>query len=142
MAVLDGSLAREQDRRTFFQAQVLFWMLRATDDHAKNFSLFLRPGGRYQLSPLYDVLSVYPILGEGAAKVSPFKARMAMAVRSKNAHWKIRDIFRRHWLAVGVRHGVVTPDGRPAQFVVDALVERTPQVIAEVRGLLPADFPV
>lgn len=29
----------------FFQAQLLFWMLCATDGHAKNFSLFLRPGG-------------------------------------------------------------------------------------------------
>ncbi len=141
MAVLDGSLAREQDRRTFFQAQVPFWMLCATDGHAKNFSLLLRPGGRYQLTPLYDVLSVYPILGEGAAKVSPFKARMAMAVRSTNAHWKMRDILRRHWLAVGTRYGVVTPDGRPTQFVIDDLVERTPKVVAEVRELLPKDFP-
>jgi serine/threonine-protein kinase HipA len=59
--VLDGSLAREQDRRDFFKAQLLFWMLCATDGHAKNFSLALRPGGRYQLTPLYDVLSAYPV---------------------------------------------------------------------------------
>lgn len=44
--VLDGSMTREQDRRTFFMAQLLFWMLCATGGHAKNFSLFLRPGGR------------------------------------------------------------------------------------------------
>lgn len=44
--VLDGSMTREQDPRTFFMAQLLFWMLCATDGHAKNFSLFLRPGGR------------------------------------------------------------------------------------------------
>ena len=40
-----------EDRRTFYSAQVLFWMLRAIDGHAKNFSLFLNPGGRYQLTP-------------------------------------------------------------------------------------------
>lgn len=139
--VLEGSMAREQDRRTFFQAQVLFWMLCATDGHAKNFSLFLRPAGRYQLTPLYDVLSAYPVLGEGPGKISPFKAKMAMAVRSKNAHWKMRDILRRHWLALGTRHGIVSDDGRQVQFILDDLVARTPGVVGAVRAKLPADFP-
>lgn len=139
--VLEGSLAREQDRRTFFQAQVLFWMLCATDGHAKNFSLFIRPGGRYQLTPLYDVLSAYPVLGEGPSKISPFKAKMAMAVRAKNAHWAWRDILRRHWLELGTRHGVVTADGHPAHAILDDLVARTPEVIAQVRRQLPPGFP-
>ncbi|WP_436127673.1 type II toxin-antitoxin system HipA family toxin [Acidovorax sp. LjRoot117] len=139
--VLEGSMAREQDRRTFFQAQVLFWMLCATDGHAKNFSLFLRPAGRYQLTPLYDVLSAYPVLGEGPGKISPFKAKMAMAVRSKNTHWKMRDILRRHWLALGTRHGIVSDDGRQVQFILDDLVARTPGVVGAVRAKLPADFP-
>lgn len=140
--LLEGSLAREQDRRDFFTAQLLFWMLCATDGHAKNFSLFLRPGGRYQLTPLYDVLSVYPVLGEGPSKVSPHRARMAMAVRSRNAHWKIRDILRRHWLALGARHGVVTGDGREVRFLIDDLVARTPAVISAVRAMLPDGFPM
>lgn len=141
MNVLDGSMSRELDRRTFFQAQILFWMLCAPDGHAKNFSLFLRPGGRYQLTPLYDVLSAYPVLGEGPTKVSPFKAKMAMAVRSKNPHWKMREILRRHWVAAGVRYGVVTEDGRQAQHIVDDLVERTPLVVATVQQMLPDHFP-
>ena len=135
-------MTREQDHRVFFQAQVLFWMLCATDGHAKNFSLFIRPGGRYQLTPLYDVLSAYPVLGEGPSMISPFKAKMAMAVRSKSAHWKMRDILRRHWLAVGARHGVITDDGRPAGSVVDDLVTRTPDVVAAVRQQLPPGFPL
>src|SRR3546814_19834962 len=109
-------------------------MLCATDGHAKNFSLLLRPGGAYALAPLYDVLSAYPVLGEGPGRLSPFRAKMAMAVRSKNAHWRIRDIKRRHWLEVGKRHGVVSPDGREAQFIVDDLVNRTPEVVSTVRG--------
>jgi serine/threonine-protein kinase HipA len=141
MDVLEGSITRYEDRRTFFQAQVIFWLLCATDGHAKNFSLFLRPGGRYQLTPLYDVLSAYPILGAGPGKMSSFKAKMAMSVRSKNAHWKMREILRRHWLAVGEHHGVTTPDGRGAAFVIDDLVERTPQVIETVRAQLPMNFP-
>ena len=139
--LLEGSLAREQDRRVFFQAQVLFWMLCATDGHAKNFSLFIRPGGRYQLTPLYDVLSAYPVLGEGPSKISPHKSKLAMAVRTKNAHWRTLDILRWHWLELGTRHGVVTADGRPAQAVVDDLVARTPEALAVVRARLPHGFP-
>ncbi len=139
--VLEGSLARELDRRVFFQAQMLFWMLCATDGHAKNFSLFVRPGGRYQLTPLYDVLSAYPVLGDGPSKISPHKAKLAMAMRTKNAHWKMKDILRRHWLELGTRHGVVTTDGRPAQAAVDDLVARTPEALAQVRAQLPRGFP-
>ena len=138
--VLDGSMTREQDRRDFFKAQLLFWMLCATDGHAKNFSLFLRPGGRYQLTPLYDVLSAYPVLGEGPSKISPFKAKMAMAVRSKNAHWKMRDILRRHWLALGARHGVLTDQGHEVEHLIDQVVEQTPAVIAAVNARLPHGF--
>ncbi|WP_425306154.1 type II toxin-antitoxin system HipA family toxin [Cupriavidus gilardii] len=141
MDTLAGSTTRDDDRRTFFQAQVLFWMLRATDGHAKNFSLFLRPEGRYQLTPLYDVLSAYRIIGETPGKLSPFSVRMAMAVRSRNAHYKMREIQRRHWVAVGERHGVITPDGRSAQYVVDDLAQRAPRVVQTVREQLPANFP-
>ena len=141
MGLLETSRQSERDRRTFFLSQVLFWMLCAPDGHAKNFSLFLRPGGAYELTPLYDVLSAYPILGEGPGKLSPFRAKMAMAVRSKNPHWVMRDIRRRHWLAMGERYGVVTPDGRGARFVVDDLVARTPDVVSVVRAKLPQGFP-
>jgi len=139
--VLDGSMTREQDRRVFFQAQVLFWMLCATDGHAKNFSLFIRPGGRYQLAPLYDVLSAYPVLGEGPSNISPHQAKLALAVRTKNVHWKMKDILRRHWLDLGTRHGIVATDGRPAQAVIDDLVARTPEALAKVSAQLPPGFP-
>lgn len=138
--VLDGSMTREQDCRDFFKAQLLFWMLCATDGHAKNFSLFLRPGGRYQLTPLYDVLSAYPVLGKGPSNLSPFKAKMAMAVRSTNAHWKMRDILRRHWLALGMRHGVLTEDGREVDHLIEDIVARTPEVIAKVSAGLSQGF--
>lgn len=63
MDTLLGSLTPAQDRRTFMRTQVLFWLLTATDGHAKNFSLFILPEGQYQLTPLYDILSAYPIMG-------------------------------------------------------------------------------
>lgn len=141
MSVLSGSITPEQDKRTFFTAQVLFWMLCAPDGHAKNFSLFIRPGGRFQLTPLYDVISAYPILGNEPNQISPFKVKLAMAARGKNAHWKMNDIQRRHWLAVGARHGVVTADGQSVEALLDDLVARTPEVITRVRQALPEGFP-
>lgn len=141
MTLLATSHAPDRDRRTFFQAQVLFWMLCATDGHAKNFSIFLRQGGAYELTPLYDVLSVYPIIGKGANQLSPYRAKMAMAVRSKNPHWVMRDILRRHWIALGTEHGVVSPDGQGVEHVLDDLVARTPGVVKTVRALLPVGFP-
>lgn len=141
MQVLEGSIARDADRRSFYRAQLVFWMLCATDGHAKNFSLFLRPGGRYQMAPLYDVLSAYPVLGTGAGNISPFKAQMAMAVRSRNAHWKMREILRRHWLAEGQRHAILTEDGRQVDVLIDDMIAQTPAVVAAVRSRLPTDFP-
>lgn len=140
MDVLDGSMTREQDRRDFFKAQLLFWLLCATDGHAKNFSLFLRPGGRYQLTPLYDVLSAYPVLGDGPGRISPLRARMAMAVRAKNAHWKMPDIQRRHWVALGVRQGILTAEGRNAEHLIDETLAQVSTVIRQVETLLPAGF--
>jgi serine/threonine-protein kinase HipA len=141
MKLLSTSRDPDRDRRMFFQAQVLFWMLRATDGHAKNFSIFLRPGGAYELTPLYDVLSAYPVIGTGANQLSPFKAKMAMAVRSKNTHWVMRDIVRRHWLAAGAEYGVVTQDGRGTEAVLDDMAAQTPEVVRTVRALLPEGFP-
>ncbi len=141
LEVLSGSVDPRQDRRVFFQAQILFWMLCPTDGHAKNFSLFLRPGGAYASTPLYDVLSAYPILGEGPDRLSPHRARMAMAVRGRDAHHRMRDIRRQHWQAMGERHGILTPDGGAASRVIDDLVERTSDVVRTVRDALPADFP-
>lgn len=141
MKLLSTSQDPDRDRRIFFQAQLLFWMLRAPDGHAKNFSLHLRQAGSYGLTPLYDVLSAYPVIGAGAHMLSPFKVRMAMAVRSRNAHWRMHDIQRRHWLALGARHGVVTPQGRDAACVIDDLLARTPQAVQQTRSVLPDSFP-
>ena len=73
--------------------------------------------------------------------MSPFKAKMAMAVRSKNAHWKMRDILRRHWVALGARHGVLDEGGRGVEHLIDDIAARTPEVIAKVRTQMPEGFP-
>ncbi len=39
---------------------ILQCLLGATDGHLKNFSVHIAPGGHYQLTPFYDLLSAYP----------------------------------------------------------------------------------
>jgi serine/threonine-protein kinase HipA len=141
LKILEGSAESGADRRTFFQAQLIFWMLRACDGHAKNFSLAIGAGGSYRLTPLYDILSFWPILGNGPNKVSPYKAKLAMAVRGKNPHYKISEILPRHWREAGERFGIVSAEGRPAQHIIDDLAQRTPAVIRAVKSQLPAGFP-
>lgn len=141
MGLLATSASPQQDRRTFFLAQLLFWMLRAPDGHAKNFSLSIRPEGAYALTPLYDVMSAWPVIGDGPNMLPEPKVKMAMAIRSTNAHWKMREIQPRHWLALGKRYGVLDDEGRTVERLIEEVVERTPQVVAGVEAILPADFP-
>jgi serine/threonine-protein kinase HipA len=108
LRILDGSSKAIADKRAFVRAQILFWMLAATDGHAKNFSLFHERGGTYRLTPLYDVLSAWPILGRGPNTLDGHKVKLAMAVRGKNAHWKINEIKARHWDAVAKLAGCRT----------------------------------
>jgi serine/threonine-protein kinase HipA len=141
MSLLATSETPQADRRTFLLAQLVFWMLRAPDGHAKNFSLSIRPRGAYRLAPLYDVMSAWPLIGEGPGRLSEHKIRMAMAIRSANAHWKMKEIQRRHWLALGKRYGVLADGGRAIDAILDDVIARTPRVVAEVGAALPAGFP-
>jgi serine/threonine-protein kinase HipA len=141
MSLLAMSETPQTDRRTFLLAQLVFWMLRAPDGHAKNFSLSIRPRGAYRLAPLYDVMSAWPLIGEGPGRLSEHKIRMAMAIRSANAHWKMKEIQRRHWLALGKRYGVLADGGRAIDAILDDVIARTPRVVAEVGAALPAGFP-
>jgi len=130
--------AAEVDLRTFYSAQVLFWMLRAIDGHAKNFSLFLNPGGRYQLTPLYDVLSAWPVIGSGPGQWAQQEIKMAMAwYGTKGRTYKPLQIQRRHLISTAKRLGL----GGVADTIVDELVARTPAVIDSVRAELPSSFP-
>ena len=82
----------ETDLVTFFRSQLLFWMLAATDGHAKNFSLRLLPGGRYELTPLYDVLSAWPVTGQGANLLNYKELKLAMALHSTNRHYLLETV--------------------------------------------------
>lgn len=137
-SLLAQSASAAEDLRTFFCAQVLFWMLRAIDGHAKNFSLFLLPGGSYRLTPLYDVLSAWPVIGKGAGQWPEQELRLAMAWHgSKSRTSKPLQVQRRHLISTASRMGL----GAEAGALVEDLVARTPAVIQELQVQLPPGFP-
>lgn len=125
------------DRATFFKTQILFWMLAATDGHAKNFSVHIEAGGRFRLTPIYDVLSVYPILGRGPGRLDPHDAQLAMSLRGKNRHRKLLGIRRRHWNETARKCGI--PVG--AEPWIEEILAQIEPAIAQVKQILPSTFP-
>lgn len=93
MNFLDGSNNRIEDKHQFMRAQIVFFLLNATDGHGKNFSIELSNNG-YGLCPIYDVLSLSPSLVNRQIEVK--QATLAMGV-GKSKKRKIREILKRHF---------------------------------------------
>ena len=138
MKLLFGSRNALYDRIEFFKTQILFWMLAAIDGHAKNFSIFIEPEGRFVLTPVYDVLSAYPVMGHSSSQLSPEKVRMAMAVHGKNRHYRWRNIHARHWIRTAELSGL---NKKMAKDVMNELAGKTMAVIDAVSTQLPSGFP-
>ena len=120
MELLSNSLTPIVDRETFMKTLVCSWLIAATDAHAKNFSIYLKPDG-FQLTPTYDVLSVYPYFGQGS--IQSKKIKMAMAMIGKNRHYIWDDIQRRHFISTA----------RHVKFSVDRMVE----IIEDIKKNFP-----
>jgi serine/threonine-protein kinase HipA len=135
--ILQGSESRDDDLATLLRAQLLFWMLAATDGHAKNFSIHLLREGRYRLTPLYDVLSAWPIVGPRNDQVHRQKLRLAMAVRGKNKHYRIAQIQRRHFNMMARRCGF----GNDMEPIILEVIGETASIVDKVSRRLPKRFP-
>ncbi|NTW68784.1 MAG: type II toxin-antitoxin system HipA family toxin [Chlorobiaceae bacterium] len=138
MNLLLGSSRAEEDRKAFFRAQVAFWLLCAIDGHAKNFSIFIDRGGSYNLTPLYDVLSAYPVMGSGTGMLSSQKVKMAMALRGKNKHYLWNTLQKHHFLSTATRCGF---DASSCADIIGDMISKTPAVIDRVSNELPPGFP-
>lgn len=135
--VLGGSQRARADLRTLLASQVAFWLLAATDGHAKNFSIRLHAGGSYALTPLYDVLSAWPIIGTGRNQFAWRNAKLAMAFSGKNRHYTLATILRRHFNATAARCGW----GESAEDLMGDLLARVGPAIDAVGAALPSGFP-
>ncbi|WP_174274245.1 type II toxin-antitoxin system HipA family toxin [Sphingomonas bacterium] len=135
MTLLTGSNDPAADRLTFFRAQVAFWLLGATDGHAKNFSLFLRPEGTFELAPLYDVLSAQPMVDCRHIGRNAFKLSMAVGNSGK---YRLNEIHGRHFVETGKACGLSAPR---ISRILDELREQIVTAIETVNTSLPTDFP-
>lgn len=133
--LLKGSDVPDEDQKTLFKAQVIFWLLGAPDGHAKNFSIRLAPGSRYRLTPVYDVVSAQPSVD--AKQIRLNKMKMAMAI-GKTRHYIVHTIVRRHFVETADQCSL------PATLVRDVLDEirdTGKDSIDTVIAGLPGDFP-
>jgi serine/threonine-protein kinase HipA len=95
------------------------------------------PGGRYALTPLYDIMSIWPVEGDGGNQWSWHKAKLAMAVAGKNRHYLMKDIQRRNFNAMAARCFY----GADAEPLIGRLIDATPVAIETVAAVLPVGFP-
>lgn len=136
LTLLKGSDAPAVDRQTVFMAQILFWLIGATDGHAKNFSIFLSPGGGYRLTPLYDVLTAQPSLD--SRQIERKQMKLAMSVGSRR-HYRIAEILGRHFVQTGEEAGL------PKTLInkaIEDMADNAADALEKTARTLPADFPV
>ncbi len=136
MTLLSSSINAEENRKQFMKSIFLFWLLGAIDGHAKNFSIFLKQRGRFELTPVYDVISAFPLIEK---KLVDFKdIKMAMALHSKNNHYHLSDIVARHWFSQSKRDNFPEAEMRK---IMTQTINTLDDVITNVAASLPADFP-
>jgi serine/threonine-protein kinase HipA len=136
MQVLLGARNADADRETFFRSQILFWLLAATDGHAKNFSIFIEPGGSYRLTPMYDVISAYPLMQTNALPKQ--KVKMAMALRGTKNYYLWSMIQPRHFMSTAK---AINFSSKRAKQILVEMLEQVGQVVEQVSGKLPPEFP-
>jgi serine/threonine-protein kinase HipA len=103
----------------------------------KNFSIFLERKGRYTLTPLYDVVSAYPVLGHGIGMIPKQKLTMAMAVTGTNRHYEWAKVQKKHWLELAHTTG----PSLLMDEIINEILQKVSSAIREVTAKLPQGFP-
>lgn len=135
LTLLKGSDDPEYDQKMFMKAMIVFWLMGATDSHAKNFSVFLGPGGRFHMTPLYDVMSAQPYFDTG--QIARNKVKLALSV-GKRGHYTVNTIVPRHFIETAEESGM---PARTVQALLEELLVQTPDAIDIVLKNLPPNFP-
>lgn len=133
--LLKGSDTPDKDRLAFLKTQILFWLMAATDGHAKNFSVFLLPGGRFRMTPLYDVISVQPSIDAG--QLQRQKVKLAMSVGTKR-HYLVDEIVPRHFGQIAAQSGL---GADAARQLFDEIAGDFEAAWGAVQHDLPGNFP-
>lgn len=124
-----------EDRRAFLKAQIIFWLMGATDGHAKNFSIAHQPGGAFVMTPLYDIISAQPIVDARRIETNRFK--MAMSAGDNN-HYRMDEIQKRHFEQTSDVAGM--PKGTVDELTAE-LEAVLPTAIEEIEALADNTIP-
>lgn len=135
LRLLGGSDDANADRRNFLKALIVFWLLGATDGHAKNFSIFISPGGGFHMAPLYDVVSAQPSLDSNQIRQNQMKLAMAVGT---NRHYAMGSITSRHFVQSAEKAGL---GRRVALDIIDDVLKNGAPALANVMEGLPKGFP-
>ena len=135
MDLLKASDQSKEDRLIFLRAQVVFWLMGAIDGHAKNFSIFLAPGGSFRLTPLYDIMSVDPAIAMG--QLSYGQAKLAMAV-GDHRHYRLDEIVLRHWQQTAKRCDV---NSNAANDLFEDITDSVDRAVEQTANQIPEKFP-
>ncbi|WP_437598914.1 HipA N-terminal domain-containing protein [Escherichia coli] len=135
--ILMGSSEALKDRYDFMKFQVFQWLIGATDGHAKNFSVFIQAGGSYRLTPFYDIISAFPVLGGTGIHISDLKLAMGLNA-SKGKKTAIDKIYPRHFLATA--KVLRFPEVQMHEILSD-FARMIPAALDNVKTSLPTDFP-
>lgn len=138
MKLLSNSDNAVIDKQNFFKSQILFYLLAATDGHAKNFSISHLPNNHFKMTPLYDVLSIHPLIGNKSHQIAEQKVKMAMAIRGSQNYYHLHKIQYRHFIAQGKAVGFIEQE---VATIINSVVSHVDNVIQRVSQLLPDNFP-
>ncbi|MDK9790645.1 type II toxin-antitoxin system HipA family toxin [Vibrio sp. D431a] len=137
MDVLTGSSNALRDRVAFFSFLIFQWLIGATDGHAKNFSLFIDRNNSYSLTPFYDVMSAFPVVGKKG--LHPKQLKLAMSLKgSKGKKYQISKIFKRHFIDTAELVGI---DKRLVDEMVVQFQAELPKALAAVTEDVRKDYP-
>ena len=135
LRLLQTSNRPDEDQRLFLKAQIVFWLMAATDGHAKNFSLFLEPGARFKMAPLYDIMSAQP--NYDAGQIRRRQLKLAMAVGSRRTY-PIFGIAPHHF---GQSAKAASMSDEVAAHIFAEVAESLEEALEHTISAMPEGFP-
>jgi serine/threonine-protein kinase HipA len=135
LKLLNAGDTPAEDQKAFLKSQILSWLIGVTDGHAKNVSIFLGPGGRFHLTPFYDVLTAQPSLAD--RQIERKQMKLAMSV-GESRHYRIDEIKGRHFIQTAARAGL---PGSLAMGALEEVAKTAESAIKMVEKELPSGFP-
>lgn len=97
----------------------------------------IQAGGSYRLTPFYDIISAFPVLGGTGIHISDLKLAMGLNA-SKGKKTAIDKIYPRHFLATA--KVLKFPEVQMHEILSD-FARMIPAALDNVKTSLPTDFP-